>query len=126
MTMSKKSLLSTIENPKRHIALCDARGNVLGSVLWTLIHKLNINTGVFTKRMNEYINKDGVLHENIARKRSEKFSNLSNEITNITSMSFPKMIEGLRAAGFLSIEITFKVKAPKGKELEHTYKQDFD
>lgn len=104
--MTKKTLMEAALNPIQHIRRI--KGAPLAKVFWTLFDELGMSLTALETSMNDYIRKDAPI-EHTAQKHSEKFSNLSAEITSTKRMSWGKFIEALRAIRVKRVRVTFEV-----------------
>lgn len=111
--MSKKHLENALLDPVSQIQR--SRNNLLGRVYWTLVSRLGITPASFISSLNKFIRDPNNVPDQTARKRSERMSNITAELTNPERMSWNKFIEGLKAAEIIRIRIKFEVWRGKRK-----------
>lgn len=120
--MSRRNLNDAIENPGRQIEA--SKNNTLGQVFWALVSGLQLNVASFTSSLNRFVRNPANNPVQTARKRSEKASNLTSELTNTERLTWSKFIEGLRAIEIIKMRVTFEVWRKNGRTAKITVEQD--
>lgn len=113
--MSKKQLQAALEDPLGQVRR--SRNNMLGQMYWTLVNKLGITLPSFTASLDKYVRNARNVPVQSARKRSEKTSNLTSEITNPDRLTWPKLIEAFKAIEITRVRI--KIEVWRGRRKIH-------